>query len=330
MLHIGEAEPRLRGNSREFYSLVKAIFFLTFVDTAGSSVIAFVMNYFFGNASLQDLPFFVLVPPITSLIAMAIAIPTVSTIGMTAFKKGIDPSILLYPAMSTIDDVLITICYVQVVNIALLPGALAGMTVIAIVLGIIFFLMYMRFRGEGVFRRTLVEGGPIILISSLLGILGGVALASLREEIEKKPSILILYPALIDTLGDIGSILGTMETTKLALGYVTTLRETLKDTFADLVSVEAAAAVMHIIFGLAAFILGSVTGLTPDLLLLIKIALFSNLISFLFISFLSLLVATQTFKHGLDPDNFVVPLVTSVSDLVATLALVAALAVLGG
>ena len=40
-------------------------------------------------------------------------------------------------------------------------------------------------------------------------------------------------------------------------------------------------------------------------------------------------VATQTFKRGLDPDNFVIPAVTSVSDVGATLTLMATLAILG-
>jgi len=329
MLHIGEAEPRLRGNTREFYSLVGSIFFLTFVDTSGVGVLAFVINSFFGNASLQHLLFFAVVPPITSILAMSVAVPMVSLIGMMAFNKGIDPAILLYPAMSTIDDVLITICYVLVVGLALLPGALASMSAAAVLLGIVFSVICVRRRRERVFGRTLIEGGPMVLVSSLLGIFGGVALASLRGEIEKRPSVLMLYPALIDTLGDIGSILGTMETTKLALGYVTSFWETIREMFTDLVSVETAAAVMHVIFGLAAFLLGRETGLTPDLVLLIKIALVSNLMSFLLISLLSLLIATQTFKHGLDPDNFVIPLVTSVSDVGATLALIAAISVLG-
>ena len=329
MLHVGEAEPRLRRNTREFYSLVRAVFFLTFADTAGSGFIAFAVNFFFGNAAPIDLLFFVIVPPITSLLAMTVAIPVVSFIGITAYRKGLDPSILLYPAMSTIDDVLITLCYVLVVNVTLLPGGFAGIQAIAVLMCVIFLVMLVRQRGEKVFKRTLTEGGPMILFSSLLGIFAGVGLASLRDEINRKPSVLMLYPALIDTLGDIGSILGTMETTKLALGYTSSFFGTLKETFADLVSVEIAGVIIHSIFGLVTFLLASATGLASELNLLVKIALVCNLMSFLLVSALSLFVATQTFKRGLDPDNFVIPAVTSVSDVGATLALMATLAILG-
>jgi cation transporter-like permease len=49
--------------------------------------------------------------------------------------------------------------------------------------------------------------------------------------------------------------------------------------------------------------------------------------SFVVISLFSLLVATQTFQRGLDPDNFVIPLTTSLADTIATLSLMAVLAV---
>ncbi len=329
MLHIGEVEPRLRGNTREFYSLIRAILVLAFTDTVGIGIIAFVVNFLFGNASLRDLPLFLTIPPLACLLAMGVAIPLVSFLGMEAFKKGLDPDVILYPMMSTIDDVAVTVCYVVVVSLALIPGVLTGISVTILLLGIVFLAILVKHRSERVLRRTVREGSVTILLSSLLGTFGGVGLASLRGKIERHPSILILYPALIDGLGDIGSILGSIETTKLALGYVASFWNALKETFTDLASVEIAGVAIHILFGLAAFVLGRATGLNPELKLLVVIALVTNLVSFLFISLFSLIIATQTFKHGLDPDNFVIPLVTSTSDLGATLALITALTALG-
>ncbi|MEM2093802.1 MAG: magnesium transporter [Candidatus Bathyarchaeia archaeon] len=329
MLHIGEVEPRLRQNTIEFYSLIWATLFLSFTSTAGSGLIAFMVNYFFGNAVLDHLFLYVVIPPVTSLFAIALSIPFVSYIGVTAFRKGLDPSILLYPAMSTIDDILITVCYALVVTVTLLPGGLFAILFIAAVMCILFLHILVRRRVEKLFKRTIVEGGSMILLSSLLGILAGVGLVGLRDEIERKPSVLMLYPALIDTLGDIGSILGTMQTTKLALGYTHSFIVTLKTTLADLVSVEVAAALIHLVFAFVTFFMAGVTSLPSELYILLKIALMSNLLSFMFISVLSLLVATQTFKRGLDPDNFVIPAVTSVSDVGATISLYATLVILG-
>ena len=329
MLHIGEAEPKLRGNTPQFYSLVKAIMTLTFIDTIGIGFLAFAVNLFFGNAAFENLQFFITIPALTCLLAMSIAIPTATFFGIEIFKRGLDPDVVLYPMMSTVDDILVTVCYAVVVGVALIPGVPIIMGILTIGLGIVFAAVLVKGRKKRIFRKTMVEGVPIVLFASFLGIFGGVGLASLRGEIERRPSLLLLYPALIDTLGDVGSILGSMETTKLALGTIASLKGTLRAAFVDMVSIEIASAFMHIMFGALAFSLARMIGLNPDLLSLILISLTANLIGFFFVSFFSLIVATQTFKRGLDPDNFVIPLVASVSDIGATLALIAAVAILG-
>jgi len=329
MLHIGDVEPKLRNNTKAFYSLIRSTFLLIFIDTMVIGVLAFAFNFFLGNVKMSELIFFVIVPSLSCLLAMSIALPIASFVGIKAFKRGLDPDIFLYPAVSTIDDVVVTLCYVLCVYLAISTFTLVIMSLILIVLSGVFIILYLRNKEDRLFKRVLKEAGPMVAVSSILATLGGIGLASLKSKIERNPAILIIYPALIDTLGDIGSIIGSMETTKLALGYTTNFVETFKDRFTDQVSIEAAAALMHVLFGIIAFGLARASGLTPDLFLLIEIALISNFVSFLFISVLSLLIATQTFKFGLDPDNFVIPLVTSFSDFGATFALIMALSILG-
>lgn len=326
MLHLGLARPSLLRNTREFYSLIKAIFSLTFFDTLAIGAISFVLNSTFGFISLQHLPYFILVPPFACLLAILISIPIVSIVGIEVFKRGLDPDIFIYPVMSTLDDILITFCYFSIAGFIIYFDNLPLMFLILTLIAFYFSITVLRNRRENVFRRTLVEGAPTVVLASLFGVFGGMGLGSLKKKIEEMPSILVIYPALIDALGDIGSILGSMETTKLALGYTVSLSKTFRETFADLVSVECAAAIIHATFATIGFALSGLQNVS-FLFYLISITLFSNIISFLFISIFSLTVATQTFKHGLDPDNFVIPLVASVSDVVATLSLAASISI---
>ncbi|MEM2505704.1 MAG: magnesium transporter, partial [Nitrososphaeria archaeon] len=226
----------------------------------------------------------------------------------------------------TLDDILITFCYFTITGFIIYLDNLFIMFFILALILVYFSAMMFRNRRENVFRRTLLEGAPTVVLASLFGVFGGMGLGSLKNEIENMPSILIIYPALIDALGDIGSILGSMETTKLALGYASSLTKTFRETFADLVSVECAAAIIHVIFATIGFAISGMQGVS-SLFYMITITLFSNIISFLFISIFSLTIATQTFKYGLDPDNFVIPLVASVSDVGATLSLVVSIGI---
>jgi mgtE-like transporter len=190
------------------------------------------------------------------------------------------------------------------------------------------FLYIIHFK-ESVFKKTLREGVPIVLLSSIFGSINGVALATFRGNLEKDPSLLMLYPGLMNILGNIGSIIGSMESTKLALGYITSFIDVLKDALRNLLSIEIAALLIHTILSIAIYLTGSLTNVSVDLFFIIKVALISNVMSFLIISIFSLIIATQTFRLGLDPDNFVIPLTTSVSDTVSTLILITVLMLLG-
>ncbi|MEM3404334.1 MAG: magnesium transporter [Nitrososphaeria archaeon] len=329
MLHTGEIKPRLLNNTLEFYSLVKVICFLTFVDTIGIGVLSFIINFAMGSIFLEHLIFFLTVPMLTCLLAIMLTVPVTAFIGITVFKRGFDPDIIVYPAMSTIDDIVVTACYALVVSLAILSSNILWMVAIPIALGVIFAIVLINSRKESVFKKTLKEGAPVILLTSLFGAFGGVGLASIKNEIKRVPSILLIYPSLIDILGDVGAILGSMGTTKLALGYISSFKKTIKESTSDLLAVEGAAAIMHIVFGLIAFLLGVASGFKPDLVKIVAISLTSNLMGFILIFLFSILLAVRTFRYGLDPDNFVIPAVSSVSDVTATLTLIIATAIIG-
>ncbi|MBS7619422.1 magnesium transporter [Candidatus Bathyarchaeota archaeon] len=321
MLHIGEVEPRFKNNTKKFYSLLESMFILTFIDSFILSMLAYLLNFFLGKTDFSQLQFFVTVPPLTCLLGISLALPLATYVANEAFKRGANPDILLYPVMSTLDDIIITISYIGVVYLTFISGSIIIMFTALFLLGIFFTYIFLKNRKDEFFRRILKEGSPSILFSSILGVLGGVGLANLKEKIENTPAILVLYPALIDALGDLGSIVGSLETTNLALGYTSKLSDTLRMMFSDVIAIGFASIILHFFLGVATYYICLMTGLSADPITIIRIAIFSNILSFTLISILSLLVSTQTFKHGLDPDNFTIPVIASSSDLIATITL---------
>jgi mgtE-like transporter len=328
MLQTGMVTPRLRGNTAQFYTLLRGIVDLTVFDTVGMGVISFALNLLLGRTSLTALPYFVILPTLTCVTAVALTIPVALIVAIRVFRAGLDPDIVVYPVMSTLNDVLVTLVYAGYVLLALRDVFLPFMEVATLFIVCLAFVVCYQNRSLEVFTRTLSEGIPVVFVASLLGSLNGVALTELRATIERNPAALILYPALITSLGNIGSILGSMATTKLALGYVTSTVESITKMGRELLAVEAGALLVHVLFGVAAAVIGAVSGVAVDPWSAVLLAVASNLMSFGVISLFSLLVATQTFQRGLDPDNFVIPLVTSLADTTATLSLMAVLTVL--
>jgi len=321
LLHIGEVEPRFKNNTKKFYSLLESTFILTFINSFILSILAYLLNSFLGNTDFSQLQFFITVPPLTCLLGISLALPLATYIVNEAFKRGINPDIFLHPVMSTLDDIIITISYIGVVYLTFISESIIIIVVALFLIGIFFTYIFLKNRKDEFFNRILKQGGPSILFSSILGVLGGVGLANLKEKIENTPAILLLYPALIDALGDLGSIVGSLETTNLALGYTSKLFDTLRMMFSDVITIGYASIIFHFFLGVATYYICLMTGLSVDPLMIIRIAIFSNILSFTLISILSLLVSTQTFKYGLDPDNFTIPVIASSSDLIATIIL---------
>ena len=61
----------------------------------------------------------------------------------------------------------------------------------------------------------------------------------------------------------------------------------------------------------------------------VSILLLTNILAVLAIVFLTYAISILTFKKGLDPDNFVIPVESSFADGVTSLALLASLLLLG-
>ncbi len=331
MLHTGQIKTCFRRNTDDFYNLISAILVLTLVDTLGIGFISFLMNLFVSQAALPDLPFYIFIPTVVCLEAVAFTLPITLAVAFESFKRGLDPDLLVYPVMSTLNDVIVT--FFLVVNIYLVLSFTLATLAFNIIVCLLFILaallMIKRFSREKLFKRTLKEGGPVVFFSSLFGSFNGMILARFRGVIEGNLGVLILYPVLIDALGDIGSATGSMATTKIALGYVSSFKSAVKTLFVDLSAVEAAAFFMHAIYGSIGFLLSVYTNLTVKLGFMVKVAVTCNLLGFAFATLLSLSMAVLTFKRGLDPDNFVIPVVASVSDSMATLILIAILKMYG-
>ncbi len=330
MLHSGQIEPRLRGNTGDFYTLLQSVLFLTFIDTLAMGLIAFPLNLAASYATIGDLPLSATLPTLTCVVAVAVAIPITSALAIGSFKRGFDPDVLVYPVMSAVNDILVTVVYaVLIYGATVEPAFAAGVEIAFLLIAVLMGAILLRHRGRRIFRNTLREGGPTVIFSSLFGAFNGFVLGSIRELINRLPAILVVYPALLTTLGGIGSIVGSTTTTRLALGYFNTFREALRSAVTDIVAVESSAVIVHVLIGVTGFFLAAAQSISASMVSLVQVALISNLLSFLVISLISLAVAVASFRGGWDPDNVVIPIITSLSDATATLCLVASLVLLG-
>ncbi|NIR01696.1 MAG: hypothetical protein GTN78_16105, partial [Gemmatimonadales bacterium] len=150
---------------------------------------------------------------------MGFSVPVTSYIAIETYRRGLDPDIIVYPILASVNDIIVTAFYVVVVSLVLLGGpAFLGLgAVFALILAAVTVLAY-RSRGDAFFRQTIREGTTVVVLSSLLGSVNGVMLSRMSGTLERTPGLMAMYPALTNALGNIGSIIGSQATTGIALG----------------------------------------------------------------------------------------------------------------
>jgi mgtE-like transporter len=129
-------------------------------------------------------------------------------------------------------------------------------------------------------------------------------------------------------IGDVGSVVGSTATTKLALGLLRPSLSSIRNHARTVFSAWAASIVMFLVLAILSPAINGTLSLSTfsNLLLILLVA---NAVAVTGIVLLSYAVSILTFQKGLDPDNFVVPIESSFADSLMSIALLAALVLVG-
>jgi mgtE-like transporter len=330
-LHLGTIPASLSGsNTKRFYLLWGSIIFLTFE----SSLLLGLVAVFFRMISAGALNMLNVLTVFGTLFAtmglsMLVISPLTIAIAFSSFKKGLDPDIIIYPIISTMADILVTICYLTVLNWLLSGTGLIIIALICIAFTGLALGTFYRSRRETEFLRTLKESFFMIAAVAIIVNITGHVLSAISGFVGQKPKIYVIYPAIINTMGNVGAIVGSTATTKLALGSLDSSVRSIRNHRIQIAAVWIASAVMFMIYALISSLYlfpSSVLEALTFLFLLLATNFFAGAVMI----FVSFSVAILTFKRGLDPDNFVIPLESSLADVITTVLLFVMLSIIGG
>jgi len=329
-LHVGTVRPRFLGNTRSFYLLFKAVVVLTLETSVAMSLVAVVFGAFLWGAKVTDLFTILGVIVATMTLALIVISPLTMIVSFLSFKHGLDPDIILYPVESTISDVLITLCYVSILSLYFLPSAFGLYIIVLLCLILTISALYFSYRNlkEREFVKTLKESFlTLIFVAFIVNVTGSV-LGKISEAIGGRREIYTVYPALIDTVGDVGAVIGSTATTKLALGTLKPSLSAVGSHIHEIIGAWIASVIMFIIYSTLSLLIQGVFTLN----VFVKFTTFlltANVLAASFIIAISWAVSIITFQRGLDPDNFVIPIESSMADSMTTISLFIALALIG-
>jgi mgtE-like transporter len=133
-----------------------------------------------------------------------------------------------------------------------------------------------------------------------------------------------VYPAIITTVGGVGSIIGSTATTKLALGLVKPFISSIKEHLNEIAGAWLASIVLFTVYGVVSSVMSGAETLGA-MAPFIGQLLTTNFLAVSLMVFIAYAVAIFTFRRGWNPDNFVIPIESSLADTITTAAILVAL-----
>ncbi len=327
-LHLGTINPQFMGNTKNFYKLIHGIIVLTLVTSLTVSVISLFFGNLFLGIRLADFPAILSVMVSTLAIGLLFSLVTIK-VAFVSFKRGLDPDIIVYPVIATLASIFITFCYVGVLKLlTFLPGMLL---ITAIGFAHVFLVLYLvtKDRNNPEFLRTVRESFLMLILVALIvtltgTIFGGLTRFTQREIVMIYPALLTAYPALINNISNVGSVVGSTANTKLALGLLKPNFNSILNHAKNITSAWLASFLIFVILALSSLAINRVSSLTSfvDVIAIIWV---SNVIAVIGIVLVSYGIAILTFRRGLNPENFVIPLETSFATIIMSTALLVTL-----
>lgn len=304
---------------------------LTLTIPVWTSLVVFIFDFFTGGTTSYFQFLFVALG--AALIMITIQPILTLAISFIVYMKGLDPDVVVYPIISVIADIITSLAIFFVISLEIITFRSSHTTnfekffeIIAIIYFSIFvFLTFsrtlqrkskMNFDLFNLLRESL----PIILCSIIIGSIVGAILeiVSVNKSFQ---GILLILPIFMSYTGAVGSVIGSKFNTNYHLGALSTRSGKIDMyLFSPAVLLIVCVFLSSILGVVAFFIAGFLNFELPVGASLVTFVLACILIGILTTSLsimLSLILGNITFKRGLDDENVIVPLTTTLGDLIA-------------
>ncbi|KUO39639.1 MAG: hypothetical protein AVW06_03425 [Hadesarchaea archaeon DG-33-1] len=179
-------------------------------------------------------------------------------------------------------------------------------------------------------RRIVLESYPVLLLCGLIGLLAGYMLKVNIGKIEAVPLILMMVPPINGIGGNIGSILGARLASALHMGMVEPKLRGQKVLGGNIKASVFMSICVFSFIGAVFFVIAYAQGMALAGSVRLMSVFISAGMMLVPIALLSTVASTFiTFMKGLDPDNLVIPIVTSIIDVSGVTCLLIAIKIVG-
>ncbi|BDZ71954.1 divalent cation transporter [Methanobacterium petrolearium] len=316
-LHIGILTPELKKSPVLNQNIISAIILTVIM----SIFLAFAAKGFcillgFESISIMD---FTIISVLGGIFSGALLLPATILISIKSYENGWDPDNVTTPLIAasgdlfTIPSILLAVYILSWIRNGFAENILFA---IFIILGIMGFAYGIR-RGSHL-KKIMVHSTPTLFLSSLFGTAAGTILNGSFSTILSNPSILALVPLFSGESGDLVSILGARLSSGLHIGSIESSLRPTEEALRNFAIIIILAVIIYPLIGVLAYFGSLVIGIQPvGLVNMVFISTAAGLMLTPLMLLIAFYLNAISYRKGLDPDNIVIPLSTSLTDPVA-------------
>ncbi len=179
-------------------------------------------------------------------------------------------------------------------------------------------------------KKIVKHGLPLLTVAVVIEIFAGQILQGRQDMLILFPVFLISIPVINSVGGNIGSVLGARLASGLHVGYITiSLKD--KEMHENLFYSLLIGFITYIILAIVIYYMALLGGLRMGIGLIefVVILVSTGFLLICVVVLMSVLTAFLSFKRGLDPDDVVAPVVTTVGDTLGIIFLFLLIGVVG-
>ena len=307
-LHIGTISPEFKRSDLLDENITASIILTMALSVLLGAIAKVICILFdFPSISLFD---FVLISFIAGLISTVIMLPITMFISLKSFEGGWDPDNITTPFIAAVGDFLGFNTIVKMVLFAII----ILITVVSLISG---------YTADNEVRHIVRQSTPVLFFCSILGTVAGGILNNSLSTLLKNQTLLTLVPLFSGESGGLVSILGARLSSGLHSGLIDPVLRPKKHTMENFIAIVTLAVVMYPLIGfLAESSTIAFNNIGVGYLQSILISLLAGMILILVMLLVVFYISTISYRRGLDPDNIVIPLSTSLTDSISTLILI--------
>jgi len=283
----------------------------------------------FGLSSAMTLADFIVISVIGGLLSSIVlaVITIVLSVGSVKFEWDLDN--VVAPLVTTTGDLLTVPSLILASYLADRSDLTNGLALfIAIVSAVVLISSFKTPLDR--FRRIFRQSIPVLGFAVVLDLIAGFVVERRLKDLLEVEAILVLLPAFLGIAGALGGILSSRLSTQFHLGMDDASPLPSRSSLRGVIDLSAMAVPMFIFSGVIAHLISLGAGQsTPGVVKLVLISAIAGSIATVFVCVVAYYTTMSSFRFGLDPDTYGIPVVTSSLDLVGALTVILAMVLTG-